>query len=265
MSRKRGRKRAEQRTSAPAFVYGVQPVLEAIRSGRRVRAISIARGPGGATQDILQAASGVGVAVHEVKKDELTRRCGSEGHQGVLAEIDPEELEAYDIDDIVDRAEETGEDPLVVLLDGIQDPHNLGAILRSVYALGAHGVVLPKNRSASITPAVVRASAGAALSVPVATVTNLKLAIDRLVERKIWTAAAVMEGTPAHQARLEGPLALVIGGEGAGVRPSLAEKCDFKVSIPLAHGFDSLNASVAAGILLWEVQRQRLDSEPPVP
>lgn len=265
MSRKRGRRRSEERSAAPAFIYGVQPVLEAIRSGRRLRAVSIARGPGGATQDILHAASSAGVAVHEVKKEELTRRCGTEGHQGVLAEIDPEEMEAYDVDAIVDLAEEAGEEPLVVLLDGIQDPHNLGAILRSVYALGAHGVVLPKNRSASITPAVVRASAGAALSVPVATVTNLKLAIERLVAREIWTAAAVMGGAPAHEARLDGPLGLVIGGEGKGVRPSLADKCDFQVSIPLAHGFDSLNASVAAGILLWEAQRQRLDSEPPVP
>jgi 23S rRNA (guanosine2251-2'-O)-methyltransferase len=148
----------------------------------------------------------------------------------------------------------------VVLLDGIQDPQNLGAILRSVYALGAHGVVLPTQRAARVTAAVVRASAGAALVVPIAYVSNLKIALDRLVERGVWSAAAVMGGEPLHQAKLAGPLAIVIGGEGSGVRPSLAEKCDLRVGIPLSHGFDSLNASVAAGILLWEALRQRLSS-----
>jgi 23S rRNA (guanosine2251-2'-O)-methyltransferase len=259
LSRKRGR-HAPGDDGPPTFIYGVQPVLEALLGGASVRAVRVARAEGGRTQDILQAAKDAGVPIMDVAKDDLTRRVGSASHQGVLAELDPKVLESVDVDAIVDRAEAMGEEPLVVLLDGIQDPQNLGAILRSVYALGAHGVVLPTNRAAKVTAAVVRASAGAALIVPIAYVTNLKLAMDRLVDRGVWTAAAVMEGEPVHRAKLTGPLALVIGGEGAGVKPTLAEKCDLRVAIPLSHGFDSLNASVAAGILLWEALRQRLDS-----
>jgi 23S rRNA (guanosine2251-2'-O)-methyltransferase len=256
LSRKRS-KQAPADTGPPSFIYGVQPVLEALLGGVAVRAVKVARSEGGRTQEILDAAKTAGAAVLEVSKDDLSKRTGTANHQGVLAELDPKALDSIDVDLILDRAEELGEEPLVVLLDGIQDPQNLGAILRSVYALGAHGVVLPTQRAAKVTAAVVRASAGAALAVPIAYVTNLKIAIDRLVERQVWTAAAVMDGEPAHRARLEGPLALVIGGEGQGVRPTLAEKCDLRISIPLAHGFDSLNASVAAGILLWEAQRQR--------
>jgi 23S rRNA (guanosine2251-2'-O)-methyltransferase len=260
LSRPKRSKHPPQDEGPPSFIYGVQPVLEALFGGAAVRVVKVARAEGGRTQEILHAARSVGAQVMDVSKDDLTKRVGTSSHQGVLAELDPRALESIDVDTILDRAAELGEEPLVVLLDGIQDPQNLGAILRSVYALGGHGVVLPTQRAAKVTAAVVRASAGAALAVPIAYVTNLKLAIDRLVERGVWTAAAVMNGEPAHLARLAGPLALVIGGESEGVRPTLAEKCDLRVSIPLAHGFDSLNASVAAGILLWEAQRQR--SEP---
>ncbi len=257
MTRRRGAKHAPVEDGPTHFIYGVQPVLEALQGGAAVLAVKVARAEGGRTQDILHAAQSAGVPVMDVSKDDITKRVGAGSHQGVMAELDPKALESIDVDAIVDRAEALGEEPLVVLLDGIQDPQNLGAILRSVYALGAHGVVLPTNRAARVTAAVVRASAGAALAVPIASVTNLKLAVERLVERGVWTAAAVMGGEPADQARLDGPLGLVIGGESSGVRPSLAEKCDLRIGIPLAHGFDSLNASVAAGILLWEALRQR--------
>lgn len=240
-------------------IYGVQPVLEALRSGQ-VERIFVAREAGGKTKRIVDAAQSVGVSVIRMSRRELDQRARTEKHQGVVAELDRDAAPEADVDSILDRAEAAGEAPLLLLLDGIQDPQNLGAIIRSAYALGAHGVVIPKNRAASVTPAVIRASAGAALHVPVARVVNLKHAIERLEQRDVWTAAAVMDGDPAPRVRLDGPLALVIGSEGDGVRPSLAERCDLRVSVPLANDFDSLNASVAAGILLYEAVRQRLDN-----
>jgi 23S rRNA (guanosine2251-2'-O)-methyltransferase len=172
-----------------------------------------------------------------------------------LIAVEEEGREAS-VSDVLEVARSRGEEPLVVLLDQIQDPQNLGALIRSTYALGGHGVVIPRDRAAQITPAVVRASAGAALHLLVARVTNLKHALSELKDAGVWSAAAVLDGEPAEKARLDGPLALVIGSEGKGVRPTVAEHCDLKVTIPLAR-FDSLNASVAGGILLYEALRQR--------
>lgn len=239
-------------------IYGVQPVLEALRSGKTDR-VYIARDGGPQTRRIVDAAQQAGVKVVQSSRQELDQRAGADNHQGVVADLDRSEVEFVEVETILDRADAANEPALILMLDGIQDPQNLGAILRSAYALGAHGVVIPKNRAATVTPAVIRASAGAALHVPVARVTNLKHAMDRLEGSGVWTAAAVMDGEPAHRSRLDGPLALVIGSEGNGVRPSLAQRCDLRISVPLASGFDSLNASVAAGILLYEVVRQRLD------
>lgn len=245
--------------SGDKTVYGVQPVLEALSAGH-VDRIFVARDAGGATRRIIEAAKKAGVRVVRCARAELDQRTRVDNHQGVLAEVDRTEVESVDVDAILDRAEAAGEPPLVLLLDEIQDPQNLGAILRSAHAMGAHGVVIPKNRAATVTPAVVRASAGAALHVPIARVVNLKHALDRLEARQVWTAAAVMDGDPAHRTRLDGPLALVIGGEGSGVRRTIAARCDMRLTVPLANGFDSLNASVAAGILLYEAVRQRLDN-----
>ena len=242
-------------------VFGVQPVLEALRAGRRVERVIMARGAGAKTRRVREAARRAGVLLVEAGRDELARRAKSDHHQGVIALLASDDAGPIEVDDLVDAAEAAGEAPLIVLLDGIQDPQNLGAILRSAYALGAHGAVLPKNRACAVTPAVVRASAGAALHLPVARVVNLKHALDRLRERGIWSAAAVMDGAAAASVRLDGPLALVIGGEGDGVRPTLAARCDDRVTIPMDAAFDSLNASVAAGILLYEARRQRLDKK----
>ncbi len=240
-------------------IYGVQPVLEALRGGQADR-IYMARDAGPQTHRIVDAAKRADVKVLRVSQQELTQRAGVDNHQGVVADLDRSEIPNVEVEEMLDRADAAGEPALILLLDGIQDPQNLGAILRSAHAMGAHGVVIPKNRAATVTPAVVRASAGAALHIPVATVTNLKHALDRLKACDVWTAAAVMDGVPAYKARLDGPLAIVIGGEGTGVRPTLSERCDHKISVPLVRGFDSLNASVAAGVLLYEAVRQRLDN-----
>lgn len=240
-------------------IYGVRPVLEALDS-RAVDRVYIARSGGGKTQRIRKAAKAKGVKVVDASKDELEKQAGTSKHQGVVARLAGNEVETVEIDDMIDTAEAKKQTPLIVLLDGVQDPHNLGAIMRSAYALGAHGIVIQKVRAAQVTAAAVRSSAGAALLLPVARVGNLKHALDRAVKRGLWTAAAVMDGEPVNKVRLDGPLALVIGGEGEGVRPSVASGCDHRVAIPLSGGFDSLNASVAAGIILYEVSRQRKET-----
>ena len=240
-------------------IFGVQPVLEAIRSGRRVLRVVVARETGAKTRRIREAARRADIPIGDASRRDLERRARTDLHQGVIAFVESAGSEPVDLDGIVDQAEAAGEMPLIVLLDGIQDPQNLGAILRSAHALGAHGVVIPKNRACAVTPAVIRASAGAALHIPVIRVVNLKHALDRLKARGVWSAAAVMTGEPAFGVRLDGPVALVIGGEADGVRRSVADRCDDRVAIPMSEDFDSLNASVAAGILLYEVQRQRLD------
>ncbi len=238
-------------------LYGVQPVLEAIKTGTGVDRLLIARAEGGQTQRIREMARKQGIQVQDVERSELDRRLPGARHQGVLALLDKSEVAAVSLASVLEGVVGAGEQPLILLLDGIQDPHNLGAIIRSAYALGAHAVVIEKNRAAPVTAAVVRASAGAALKLPLVRVTNLKHALDELEANDIWTAAAVMDGQPASEVRLDGPVALVIGGEAKGVRPTVAKRCDLRVGIPVQRAFDSLNASVAAGILLYEIARQR--------
>lgn len=247
-------------TEKRAPLFGVQPVLEALRSDRRIAQIYLARGEGGATARVREEAERRKIAIRVATKEALTARAGHDRHQGVLAELAIDsELAPPDstVADILEDAKARGEEPLLLLLDQIQDPQNLGALIRSAYALGAHGVVIPRDRAASVTPAVVRVSAGAALHMRVARVTNLKHALTELAEAGVWSAAGVLGGQPVHEARLDGPLALVIGSEGKGVRPTLAAACDLQVAIPLSGRLDSLNASVAGGILLYEALRQR--------
>lgn len=247
-----------RRTNSDAFVYGVRPVLEALERGV-VSRILCARTDGGRTQRLRDKALEGGVPIDDISKADLETHAPQLGHQGVVAHLKRDSIPEdapIDVDAILDRAEALGQIPLIVLLDGVQDPQNLGAILRSAHALGAHGVVIPKDRAARVNATVVRVSAGAALNVPVVTVTNLKHALRRLAAREVTTIATRMDGAPAETADLCGPVALVLGGEERGVRPTVGDACDFTVSIPMT-AFDSLNVSVAAGILMYEVQRQR--------
>lgn len=251
------RRDAKFSMSDDSQVYGVQPVLQVIRGSTPVQRVLIARAEGGQTQRIRELARKRGLKIQEVSREELDRRLPGARHQGVLALLDKSEVLAVPLTSVLEAAHAANEAPLILLLDGIQDPHNLGAIVRSAYCLGAHAVVIEKNRAAPVSAAAVRASAGAALHLPLVRVTNLKHALDELEANDVWTAAAVMNGVPAAQVRLDGPVALVIGGEAKGVRPTVAKRCDLQVSIEVSHGFDSLNASVAAGILLYEIGRQR--------
>jgi len=237
-------------------IYGINPIREAIRGQKGIATIFLARASGGATRQLIAEARAAGIKVQETTSEDLDTRAGGQRHQGAVAVLS-EEADYVEVADILARAAELGEEPLVLVLDGIQDPRNLGALVRSAHALGAHGVVIPEQRAAPVTAVTVKASAGATIHLPIARVVNVKHALNELREAGVWSAAAVLGGDPLEKSRLDGPLAIVIGSEDKGVKPSVVEACDMRVAIPLAHDFDSLNASVAGGILLYEATRQR--------
>lgn len=247
------------------YVYGLNPVLEALRAHPgEIEDLYVADGalPSKAANEVFSRARDAGVRVRKVPREKLHDLSDGGVHQGVVAAM--REFEYSEPLDLVDGAEERGETPLLVLLDGIQDPHNLGAIIRSAHALGAHGVVIPKDRAVGVTGAVSKASAGAIEHCPVARVTNMSRTIEQLKEAGLWIAAADPEGKDVlPKARLDGPMALVVGAEGAGVRDGVLKHCDFRLKIPMTGQVGSLNASVSAAIMLYEVIRQRLHPAPP--
>jgi len=238
-----------------SVIIGRNPVLEALKSGHEIDKLVVARDAEGSILKILGAAKDRRIPIHYTDKAGLDRICGGRAHQGVAAYVS---AYAYcELDDIVARAEQKGEDLFVILLDGIEDPHNLGAIIRTANAAGAHGVVIPKRRSAGITDTVVKASAGAVEYTPVARVSNIVQTIEKLKAMGVWTYAVDMGGGVCFDADLTGKIALVIGGEGEGVSRLAGEKCDYAVSIPMMGEIASLNASNAAAVLMYEVFRQR--------
>lgn len=242
-----------------SVIFGVNPVLEALRAGAsRVERIYLAEGALSprVQGELLSRAKDAGLRVDRVDRERLSRMAEGGVHQGVVAEV--RDLEYLELPQLIEAASAQAGPPLLVLLDGIQDPHNLGAIVRSAHALGAHGVVIPKDRAASVTPAAVKASAGAIAHTPIARVTNLSRALEALKEAGFWSIAADPDGDRSlFDCRLDGPLAVVVGAEGAGVRKGVLAHCDFRARIPMMGQVASLNASVSAGILLYEIARQR--------
>lgn len=237
-------------------VEGRNPVLEALRSRRTIEKILVAKGERtGSIREILKKARENKIVIQEVERSRLDQLSVSGAHQGVIAFVTP--YTYVTIDHILKRAADRGEDPFVIVLDGLTDPHNLGSILRTAECCGAHGVIIPKRRAVGLTPAAIKASAGAVEFIPVAKVTNISSTLDDLKDRGLWVAGADMKGEVYTRANLTGPIALVIGGEGSGLGRLVKEKCDFLISIPLKGEIESLNASVAAGILMYEVLRQR--------
>ena len=238
-------------------VEGRNAVLEAFRAGRVVdKLFVLERCEDGPVRTILREAKKHDTMVRFVKKERLDQMSETGKHQGVIAVT-----AAYDyaeVDDILNKAREKGEAPFVVLLDNIEDPHNLGAIIRTANLAGAHGVIIPKNRAVGLTATVARTSAGALNYTPVARVTNIARTIEELKKEGLWFVCADMGGTSMYQLDLKGPIGLVIGNEGEGVSRMVKEKCDFVASIPMKGDIDSLNASVAAGVLAYEIVRQRL-------
>ncbi len=237
-------------------IEGKNPVLEALKSGRSIDRILIAKGSNeGSIREIVARAKEQKIVIREIDRKKLDEISGSRAHQGIIAYVSP--YNYVEVEDILNHAKNKGEDPFIIILDEITDPHNLGAIIRTAECLGAHGIVIPKRRSVGITPAVVKASAGAVEYMLISKVTNISMTIKKLQDNGVWVAGAAMDGEEIPNQDLRGPLALVIGNEGAGMGRLVKESCDFIVKIPLRGKIQSLNASVAAGILMYEVIRQR--------
>ena len=237
-------------------IEGRNAVLEALRSGRTVDKIYVLDGcPDGPVRTIVREAKKRDVILNFVDKERLDHLSETGKHQGVIASA--ASYEYAEVDEILNRAREKGEAPFLILLDGIEDPHNLGAIIRTANLAGAHGVIIPKRRAVGLTATVAKASAGAINYTPVAKVTNLAATMEELKKEGLWFVCADMGGTSMYQLDLKGPVGLVIGNEGDGVSRLVKEKCDFIASIPMKGDIDSLNASVAAGILAFEIVRQR--------
>lgn len=236
------------------MLVGRNPIREALRAGTPVEKLIVASGDlSGAAMDIIALAREKRVVVQRVERFRLDQIYPA--HQGMIAYV--AQAEYSTVADIMDYAREKGEDPFIVVLDGITDPHNLGAIIRSAECAGAHGVIIPERRSCGLTPVVAKAAAGSLAYMRVARVTNLNRTIDELKAQGVWFSAAALDGEDAFSADLTGPIALVIGSEGDGISRLTLEKCDRRITLPMSGRIDSLNASVAAGILLYEVMRAR--------
>lgn len=235
---------------------GRHSVLEAFRAGKLIEKLFVLKGcKDGPVLSILREAKKAGTLVDFVPKERLDHMSETGKHQGVVAVLSA--FHYSTVEDMFELAEQRGEDPFVFLLDGIEDPHNLGAIIRTANLAGAHGVIIPKRRAVGLTATVVKASAGAIHYTPVAKVTNLSAEMEQLKEKGMWFVCADMEGEVMYRQNLRGSVGLVIGNEGSGVSRLVKEHCDFKTAIPMSGDIDSLNASVAAGVLAFEIVRQR--------
>lgn len=237
-------------------IEGRRPVLEALRAGRPLRRVLVSRGEGETLDEIITLARSRGVPVDMVPRVEMDRLSQSRSHQGTIAYAEAEKY--LELDDLLEVSRQRGEPPLVVVAAGIQDPQNLGSLMRSAEGAGFHGLVLPRHRAAPVTPVVAKAAAGAAEYLPLAQVTNLARALENLKEAGLWVYGADAEGTmPYWEADLKGPTAIVVGGEGRGLPRLVAERCDILLRIPMRGHIASLNAGVAGAILMFEAAQQR--------
>ena len=239
------------------MIEGRNAVLEAFRSGKPIDKLYVLDGcQDGPVRTIVREARKHDTIIHFVEKERLSQLSVTGKHQGVIACAAA--YEYSEVEDMLKLAEEKGEDPFLILLDNIEDPHNLGAIIRTANLEGAHGVIIPKRRAVGLTATVAKTSAGALNYTPVAKVTNLTKTMEELKEKGLWFVCADMGGKMMYDLNLKGPVGLVIGNEGDGVSRLVKENCDFVASIPMKGDIDSLNASVAAGVLAYEIVRQRM-------
>ena len=239
------------------IIEGRNAVLEAFRAVKTIDKLFVLDGcQDGPVKSILREAKKTDTIINFVDKERLDRLANSGHHQGVVAQAAA--YEYAEVEDILNAAKEKGEAPFIFILDEIEDPHNLGAIIRTANLCGAHGVIIPKRRAVGLTATVAKTSAGAVNYTPVAKVTNIAKTIEELKKEGMWFVCADMDGQTMYDLNLTGPIGLVIGNEGAGVSRLVKEKCDFTASIPMKGDIDSLNASVAAGVLAYEIVRQRL-------
>ena len=238
-------------------IEGRNAVLEAFRSGKTIDKLFVLDGcQDGPVKSIIREAKKTDTIINFVDKERLDRLAGTGHHQGVVAQAAA--YEYAEVEDILKAAKDKGEAPFIFILDEIEDPHNLGAIIRTANQAGAHGVIIPKRRAVGLTATVAKTSAGAINYTPVAKVTNISKTIEDLKKQGMWFVCADMDGTTMYDLNLTGPIGLVIGNEGSGVGRLVKEKCDFVASIPMKGDIDSLNASVASGVLAYEIVRQRM-------
>ena len=238
-------------------IEGRNAVLEAFRAGKTIDKLFVLDGcQDGIVNTIKREARKQDTVIHYVDRDRLDKMSATRKHQGVIAQAAA--YEYAEVEDILKAAREKGEEPFLFLLDNIEDPHNLGAIIRTANLTGAHGVIIPKRRAAGLTAVVAKTSAGALNYTPVAKVTNISATIEDLKKQGLWFVCADMGGELMYNMNLKGPIGLVIGNEGEGVSKLVREKCDFTAAIPMKGNIDSLNASVAAGVLAYEIVRQRI-------
>ncbi len=240
------------------IICGRNAVLEAIRSGNVVDKVLILDGKhDGPTNTIIREAKKNKIIIEFTSKTILDSMCEEKKHQGVIAYVSPYEYAT--VDEILDNAASKSEDPFIIILDEIEDPHNLGAIIRTANLCGAHGVIIPKRRAARLTSVVANTSAGALNYTPVAKVTNISKTIAELKDKGLWFVCGDMDGDVMYNLDLTGPIGLVIGNEGSGVSQNVKKNCDFVASIPMYGDIDSLNASVSCGVLSYEIVRQRIN------
>ncbi|KAF0220058.1 MAG: hypothetical protein FD174_1503 [Geobacteraceae bacterium] len=242
------------------IIYGINPVMEALRGKRRAFELFLAgMGTEKRLEKLLRLAAERRVPVRHREKEDISRLCGTEFHQGVALRVEP--FAYAELDEVVAKWKETGERGLFLILDSVQDPHNLGAIIRSAACAGVHGVIIPRDRAVGVTASVEKTSAGAVETVLIARVANLVQAMEALKQEGFWIYGTAADAAASlYEQDFTGNVALVIGGEGEGIRPLVRKRCDFLVSIPIRGGVSSLNASVAGGVMLFEVVRQRLGS-----
>jgi len=240
-------------------IEGRNAILEAFRSGKTIDKLFVLKDcQDGSMNTIIKEAKKTDTILQFVEKSRLDQLSVTGKHQGVIAY-----LAAYEyakVEDLLNRAKEKGEDPFLILLDNVEDPHNLGAILRTANVAGAHGVIIPKRRAAGLTATVAKTSAGALNYTPVAKVTNLSQTMEELKEKGVWFVCGDLNGESMYHLNLKGPIGLVIGNEGSGVSRLVREKCDMAASIPVCGEIESLNASVATGVLAYEIVRQRMQA-----
>lgn len=238
------------------IICGRNPVLEAVRSGREIDRLLIAHGiSGGSVTAIIAKCKAKGVLIKEISPQKLDYYCGGANHQGVAVMLASQEYST--VDDIMALADGRNEKPFIIICDGLEDPHNLGAVIRTAEATGVHGVIIPERRSASLNATVAKAACGALEYVPVARVTNIASTIDMLKDKGVWVFGADMDGEDYTKTDFDVPCAIVIGNEGKGIGTLTAKKCDKIISLPMLGKINSLNASVAAGILMYEAVRKR--------
>ena len=253
--------KVEEKSIREDLIEGRNAVIEALKSERTIEQILIAKGDTEGSINVVQGlAREKGIVVKEVDRKKLDQMCEGGAHQGVVAIVTP--YNYYSVENIINYAKEKGEKPFIVVLDEIEDPHNFGAIIRTAEVCGVHGIIIPKRRNVGVTPVVYKTSAGAIEHMKIAKVTNINTVLDELKEKGIWVYGADMEGANyCFGEKLDGAVALVIGSEGRGMSKLTKEKCDVLVKIPMVGQITSLNASVAAGIIMYEVLKQKMSSD----